>query len=173
MMHFIENHNPIFETQVIIDKLAGINDELHSAGFHFKVDVPDEIGYTSYPNEEIPENTVIVIGSFDFTYYHQCEFAFHQVKAHKLPDYDWRDHWEKPQLILLAGNDKIFALQSLSINDEPGLQVFAFNLGSFGDNCAYLACNAISIFVGTTFYYNRVKDTPLDVGERMAWWVQR
>ena len=173
-MAFADEHIPITDTGEIIRFLAQVNDDLHSAGLYFKPDIPDEIGYTSYPDAEVPNACLIVMGSFDFTYYHQCEFVFHQLSSHNIPDTDqWPDHWVKPQLELLSSSDRMHALNTLRITDDPSLLVFAFNRGSHGDERYFIACHGISYRVGITFYYDRTKGDVLKDNERIAWWVSR
>ena len=83
---FTKLHQCIADTETIIQTLNSFNETVHSAGMYFRLDVPDEDGGIAYPNNEIPDKAVIVIGSFDFSYYHQIEIVFSDaIKVLPLP----------------------------------------------------------------------------------------
>lgn len=169
---FAFNHIPEFDQTIIADQLQVLNDELASAGMYFMLDVQDDLGFTSYA--EIPDNCLVVMVSFDFTYYHQMEFGFHGVLAHSIThDGAWPDHWNKPQIELLHGAERSAALAALQLASHTDCLIFAFNIGSFSDERYYIAAKGISIAKGIVFYYNRAAQTPLEPGERMAWWVTK
>lgn len=165
-------HTLLTDAETIKRHLADINEQIHSVGLYFKQDIADEIGYTSYPDSEIPEGAVIVLGSFNFTYYHQLEFVFYGAVAHNLPDIDsWPDHWDKPQLELLDEMEHVKALSILKFQDPQPKFIFAFNVGSFGDKQFYIVADGFSYLVETVFYYDREKSDPLKENERIAWWL--
>ena len=151
--------------------LSGLNSEMHSAGLYFQQDIKDTIGYTSYA--DLPDDCLMVLAAFDLQYYHQLELCFHQSIAHNINhEGSWPDHWEKPQLELLSDAGKQHAMQQLQLTDD-NLFVFAFNVGSFGDNQYYIAARGFSVYQGTVFYYNRSAQDTLKDNERIAWWVSR
>ncbi|MEZ5012868.1 MAG: hypothetical protein R2794_01120 [Chitinophagales bacterium] len=173
-MQFSDAHTPITDKQQILDLLKKTNEEIHSVGLYFKWDKKDEVGFTSWPDDQMPEHALIVLASFDMTYYHQMEFAFFDVLAHDMPDeFQWPDHWEKEQLVLLEGREREDALAFLNIPHPESHYVFAFNIGSHGEEQYYILASGISIFRGTVFYYDREKQEALKEGERVAWWTRR
>lgn len=169
---FASLHIPIADESTLIETLSALNIELHSAGMYFQLDTPDSIGYTSYP--ELPEACVMVLASFDFTYYHQIEFCFHGVVQHTIThEGSWADHWQKPQLVLLSDEERALVLQRLHLAPDIPQHVFAFNIGSFTDDQYYIVADALSMATGTVFHYNRSAQEALMPGERIAWWVSR
>lgn len=172
MSVFQQLHTPVYDLQQIEILLRQFNSDVHSAGWYFMWDVPDINGSTAYPEDEIPENSVILLGSFDFTYYHQGEIVFHRVAGHNFDkDRIWPDHWDKDQIVLLRGAERESALDKLHIRQLDQLPVFAINIGSFGGDRYLIAAEGISIAIGTVFHYNRLKSDPLQPGERIAYWV--
>jgi hypothetical protein len=160
------------DSEVIRQHLNDINEKIHSVGLYFKIDVADDVGYTSYPDSEIPASAVIVLASFDFAYYHQLEFVFYGTQIHNLPTDDaWRDHWEKPQLQLLEGNARAKALNVLNFHQPDPTFIFAFNAGSFGDRQFYVVADGFSYLFETVFYYDREKTERLKADERIGWWL--
>jgi len=169
---FQQLHACISDMNEITQKLSEFNETVHSAGFYFKLDVPDDDGGIAYPLNEIPGNAIIVLGSFDFSYYHQAEIVFFDTIAHTLDaEHIWSDHWDKDQLCLLSGNNRKNVLLTNSIEDDSSTHVFAFNIGSFSDEQYYIVAKGISIKMGLVFHYNRVAHEPLKENERVAYWV--
>ena len=66
-------------------------------------------------------NAVIILASFDFSYYHNLELVFYEVGYNNIPfEAYWWDHWTKDQL-------------ELSDENFPDGFEFRFNLGTQGD----------------------------------------
>lgn len=167
---FAALHKPVYPASAIASILAELNADMHSAGLYFQWDQQDSIGFTSYP--DLPEHCLMVLASFDFTYYHQLELCFHQVRAHTLIDNNqWPDHWNKHQLELLQGAERSAVLMKYAVPDAESLHVFAFNIGSFTNDQFYIIAEGFSYARGTVFHYNRLAQQALDPGERIAWWV--
>jgi hypothetical protein len=150
------------------EMVEGISKKLHSAGFYFMTDeIEPGFGYQSYPSAKVHSRSLIILGSFDFTYYHELEFVFRDVAWHDLPPKAyWSDHWEKPQLELLSQEEK--AQKGLDAHEG---YLFAFNIGSFSELRYYIVAKRLFINEGTVFYYDRAAQEPLKPGERVAWWV--
>lgn len=165
-------HSRISNIDEITLKLSEFNETVHSVGLYFRLDVPDEDGGIAYPKNEIPENAIIVISSFDFSYYHQVEIAFFDTIAHTIDtEYMWSDHWDKDQLCLLSGDERKKILITNGIEDNPSFHVFAFNIGSFSNEQYYIIAKGISIKMGIVFHYDRAAQEPLKENERVAYWV--
>jgi len=76
MSSFSENHKLITNYTEISQAIRSINDSINGCGFNFRVD--KEI---SYRENEIPGNSLIVLASFDFSYYHDLELVFYEVTS--------------------------------------------------------------------------------------------
>ena len=169
---FEKLHSCITDTETIIQTLNSFNETVHSAGMYFRLDVPDEDGGIAYPNNEIPDKAVVVIGSFDFSYYHQIEIVFFEAITHNISSESiWADHWDKEQLTLIQGTTRYDILTKHQPYDDDTFHVFAFNIGSFGDEQYYIIAKGISIKLGIVFHYDRARQEPLKPDERVAYWV--
>ena len=169
---FQQLHACISDINEISITLAAFNEKVHNVGLYFKLDVPDEDGGIAYPINEIPNNAIVVLGSFDFSYYHQVEIVFFDTIAHTIDtEYRWSDHWDKDQLCLLTTADRKKILITNGIEDDSSIHVFAFNIGSFSDEQYYIIAKGISIKMGIVFHYDRAAQEPLQENERVAYWV--
>ncbi len=163
------------EAGAIQATLQQLNTTLHNAGLSFWVDEKDEEGqYTSYPAADVPADALIVLGSFDFCYYHDLELLFYGVQTHNLPPQaHWSDHWQKPQLELVQGNEAQVVLQQLQWEPAPQQKLFAFNVGSHGDSRYYILALGLSWHIGVAFHYDREAQEPLQPGQRVVYWVHK
>lgn len=155
--------------------LAQLNKTLHSVGISFQWDEKDETGdYISCPGKDVPADALIILGSFDFSYYHQVEIVFYGVKAHTLHhEAYWPDHWSKPQLELLSQADEKAVINQLGWPPADEMHLFAFNRGSHGDERYYILAEGLSWYIGTVFHYDREAQEELKPGERVAYWVNK
>src|SRR6185369_2332533 len=129
-----------------------INDSINGCGFNFLVD--KEI---SYRENEIPGNSLIVIASFDFSYYHDLELVFYDVISTDLEvEMEWWDHWEKDQI-------------ELGEENSHGEFEFKFNRGTHKDTQYSVRSKGFSYRFGTVFYYYRIPEG----NQRLPWWVTR
>lgn len=167
--------NIYYKPEEIVATLKQLNGTLHSTGVSFQWDEKDADGeYISYKANEVPADALIVLGSFDFSYYHQVELVFYGVKAHTLHTQAyWPDHWSKPQLELLQGEEANTIAAKLGWQLTTGQQVFAFNRGSHGDERYYIMAEGLSWYIGTVFHYDREAQEALKPGERVAYWVSK
>ena len=169
----LPRHTRITDAHVRRQTLQAINATIHGVGLSFKLDKAEE-GYTAYTPGAMPAQTILVLASFDFAYYHQLELLFYDVVAHNLPeDARWPDHWAKDQLVLLHDHEHAHALHAIQIPHPSEHVVFAFNRGSHGDEQYFVAASGFSYVFETVFYYNRLAEQPLLEHERMVWWVSR
>lgn len=169
-------HSRIFtKPEEIIATLTELNENLHSTGVSFQWDEKDANGeYISYKANEVPADALIVLGSFDFSYYHQVEVVFYGTKAHTLhTGAHWPDHWSKPQLELLQGSEANTTALKLGWQLNGDEQLFAFNVGSHGDERYYILARGLSWYIGTVFHYDREAQDELKPGERVAYWVSK
>jgi hypothetical protein len=169
---FQQLHACISDINEITLTLSTFNETVLSVGLYFKLDVSDEDGGIAYPINEIPNNAIVVLGSFDFSYYHQVEIVFFDTIAHTIDsEYRWSDHWDKDQLCLLSSAERNKIIITSGIADDPSIRVFAFNIGSFSDEQYYIIAKGISIKMGIVFHYDRAAQEPLKENERVAYWV--
>jgi hypothetical protein len=169
---FQARHRPIYNREQTEQAVADINNRINGCGFYFAWDKDSEEGFTSY--EALPEDVVMVISSFDFSYYYNLEMAFHGVVKHDLEDqYPWLDHWSKDQIELLSENEATRFMEQNGIPPDRALHLFALNIGSHSDNQFYILANGFSYYFGTVFYYDRTAQNTLEDGQRVAWWVSR
>jgi hypothetical protein len=167
---FQARHHPIYSREQLGAAVTDINNRINGCGFYFAWDMGSERGYTSY--EALPEGVVMVISSFDFSYYYDLEMAFHSVVKHDLEDeYPWPDHWSKDQIELLSEDEASRFMQQNGIPATSGLHLFALNIGSHSDNQFYILAKGFSYYFGTVFYYDRTAQEHLTEGQRVAWWV--
>lgn len=153
MMHirpaFIQLHHPVMEPGAVKQLVSYINELLKDGWLYFQA---GECA-AAYSREEIPRDTIIVTVSTDYTYYHQFEIAFHQVKQHWLPFNEiWPDAPGEPQL---------------QVQEEE--ESFLFIMKNVNTGQQYLVAAAgISFHAGTVYYYKRDR---LDKNERCAIWI--
>jgi len=152
MSAFEQNHKIINDRQEILRAIRMINDSINGRGFNFLVDKE-----TAYRENEIPENALIVIASFDFSYYHDLELVFYDVISTDLEtEMEWWDHWEKDQI-------------ELGEEDPQGEFTFKFNRGTHKDTQYSVRSKGFSYRFGTVFYYYRIPEG----NQRLPWWVTR
>lgn len=167
-------HQQLKNENEIVDAIEQFNKTVKSVGLYFQEDNFDESGGTSFPNEEVPANTLIILGSFDFAYYHQAEIVFFDALANNIDsDYIWPDHWQRPQIELLLGDERDAGLKQFNIPDSDAHFVFRFNVGSHGDDHYIIIAKGISLHLSTIFHYDREASEPLKENERVAYWVSK
>jgi len=159
MSDFTNNHQIIQDRATIEQALRTINDKINGCGFNFQVDKNDA-GYISYPEEQVPSNVLVVLCSFDFSYYHDLELVFYDVSFTDLDPGDmWWDHWEKDQV-------------EMNPNYTGEGFEFYFNRGTHTDVQLIVRAKAFSYHFGTVFYYDREAQETLKPGQRVAYWVK-
>ena len=152
MSTFSQNHTQLNDRATILEAVRSINNSVNGSGFNFLVDKDN-----AYRENELPGNALIVLASFDFSYYHDLELVFYDVIATDLNvEMEWWDHWEKDQIEL--GEENL-----------PGEFDFRFNRGTHKDTYYSIRSKGFSYHFGTVFYYYRLPEH----GQRMAWWVSR
>lgn len=154
--HILNELNTIFREDIFIDMCW---------------DSPNADGNgTSYKQHDLPEHTIVILGSSDFTYYHTLEIVLSGVIAHNLPqEGEFRGDDTEPQIVLIEDSDKeeILTRFQLPINSN----YFVFGLGSWpSEERYYLVAEDIKQKTRLVFYY---EPENLQPGEKLAWWVKK
>jgi hypothetical protein len=169
---FQGRHQPLTERASIEAAIADINKRINGAGFNFQWDMPGETSGILLSYEDVPDDTIIVISSFDFSYYYDLEIVFHDALKHDLPeDNPWWDHWEKDQIVLHSEAETAAYMTEAGIRPDPNCYLFGFNRGTHSDVIYKVLAKGFSYHFGTVYYYNRRAETWLGKDERVAWWV--
>lgn len=163
-MKFSDLHIPVTDPEAVQQLISSINEQLEGTGVYFWAQQTG-VSPGAYETGEVPGDALIVLVSFNFSYYHQAEIAFHGVAAHNLPEEIWTDAHEK-QLSPATGDERNIALQTLNIQDS---QVPAFVFFTGHGNRYYIAAEGISWHRGMIYYYRR---DSLEDGERIARFVR-
>ena len=115
-----EQFKKLTDRASIAAAVRDINDRINGCGFNFMEDTAGN--FRSVASEHIKEpNLLIILASFDFSYYHDLELVFYDVSYTDIgSEYYWWDHWTKDQLEL---SDK---------ESSDGFE-FRFNIGTNKD----------------------------------------
>lgn len=151
-MSFSQTHRPIALENELTTALRLFNEQVQdTAAYLWAVAPRGDISF--YHENEIPENTLFVFVSTNYSYYHQIEVVFHQVaNVDKLPEIG-RPHPYKPTL-------------SFETTEQGG---FLFCFTDDEDNQWHISAQAISVYTGTVYYYQRPKLKP---DEKIALFVK-
>jgi hypothetical protein len=116
-----EIHKKLTDRESIAAAVKYINEMVNGRGFNFMEDTAGEFTRSlAWRNIKEP-NILIILASFDFSYYHDLEIVFYDVSYTTIgPEYSWWDHWTKDQL-------------ELSEKDFPDGFEFRFNRGTNTD----------------------------------------
>src|SRR6185503_16111540 len=124
-----------------------INARINGCGFNFKEDsARREKSFASTVVTD-EDNAVIILASFDFSYYHDLEMIFYNASYSTVgEEYTWWDHWTKNQL----------ELQEETFKDEKGNSVFEFrfNIGTNSDKQYVIRAEKFSYHFGHMSYWN-------------------
>lgn len=92
----------LIQKQEIESSLEQFNKKLYNAGFYFR--------FVSLSNK-----TLLIEGSFDFSYYVQLQIQFFEARFTNLSESeDWPDAWYDDQLILLHEDTANYFLSELN-----------------------------------------------------------
>lgn len=113
-------HKKLADQKSIAAAIHYINDKINGCGFSFMEDTQGK--YKSWAFDEIGEKKILIIlASFDFSYYHNLELVFYDVSYTDIsPEDSWWDHWTKDQL------------EFNELNNKSGFE-FRFNIGTHTD----------------------------------------
>lgn len=92
------------------------------------------------------DNAIIILSSFDFSYYHDLEMIFYQTSYSTVgEEYYWWDHWEKDQI----------ELSSAVLTSEKGQSCFEFrfNKGAHSDIQYIIHAEMFSYHFGRVSYW--------------------
>lgn len=134
-------HEKLTDSQSIQAAIDFINDSINGRGFNFLEDTA--CSNKSRASDFVKKNdrSILVLSSFDFSYYHDLEMAFYDVSFTDLgAGYYWWDHWTKDQLEL--GN----------VNYSDGFE-FRFNRGTHSDIQYIIRANGFSYHFETISYW--------------------
>lgn len=124
-------HPRLTDRQTIAAAVKDINEKVNGTGLDFREDTDGFYKSIAWINFLEP-NMLIVLASFDFSYYHDLEMAFYGVSFSDMPaESSWWGHWSKDQLELLeTGN--------------PGEFEFRFNIGTHTDRQFIIKASSFS-----------------------------
>src|SRR5574338_30463 len=110
-------HKKLTDRESIAAAVKDVNERINGTGFSFMEDTAGK--FKSIASDTVHEkNILIILASFDFSYYHNLEMVFYEVSYTDInPGDEWWDHWTKDQLELSKAND-------------PGEFEFRFNIGT-------------------------------------------
>jgi hypothetical protein len=130
-----EFHSRLSERQHIEAAVKFVNDSIKGRGLNFREDTDGRYKSLAWINIDEP-GMMIVLASFDFSYYHDLELVFYDTGFTNLPKGDsWWDHWAKNQL-------------ELSEKDFPDGFEFRFNIGTGSDNQYIIRAKGFSYYLG-------------------------
>lgn len=132
-------HKKLTDREGIKDAIRKINDAINGCGLSFMEDTDGR--YQSYAYSNISEkNILIVLASFDFSYYHDLELVFYEVEHTSVGNgYSWWDHGEKDQIELAA-------------EEKPGVFEFRFNVGTHSDKQYIVRAKGFSYYSDKVVY---------------------
>lgn len=95
-------YHPILrDRQVIKDALRLINDKINGCGFDFMEDTEGKRPSIAFANSHEGDRSLIILASFDFSYYHNLELVFYDVAHTDIsPGSRWWDNWSGDQIEL-------------------------------------------------------------------------
>jgi len=137
----LENYNEI------ADAVKYINDRINGCGFNFKEDSARRERSLASSHVSDSDNAIIILASFDFSYYHDLEMVFYNVALTDIgEEYYWWDHWTKDQI----------ELQKDMIKDEKGNSFFEFrfNIGTNRNTQYIVRAEKFSYHFGHVSYWN-------------------
>jgi len=150
-MSFNQTHRPITRENRVANVLRLFNEHVQgTAAYIWAVAPQGDVSF--YHKNEIPENTLFVFVSTNYSYYHQIEIVFHQVAHFETFPEIWRPHPDKEALTF-----------------ETTGQDFRFCFNDDENNKWYINAPAISIYNGTVYYYQRPQLKP---DEKIALFVK-
>ena len=92
-------HIPLTTRPDILAAVTYINNKVQGVGYNFMEDTKRDYRSLAGNNSFEGESLQIVLGSFDFSYYHTLEMVFYDIVSSTLePETYWWDHWTRDQL---------------------------------------------------------------------------
>jgi hypothetical protein len=134
-------HIKLTDSDSIALAVKDINNRINGCGFSFLEDSGGK--FKSYAVDEcklnIPGN-LIILASFDFSYYHDLEIVFYDVSQSNIdPEDTWWDHWTKDQI-------------ELSDKHLPDGFEFYFNIGTHKEDQFLVIAKGLSYHFGNMSY---------------------
>ncbi len=105
------------------------------------------------------QGKLVVAGSRDYSYYHNVELTFHDVRFLMLPVQAFRG-----ERLRLASAEEQAKLHEVMYGHEREARVFCLE-SLWEKQCYYVVARQLSYNLDTVFYYDR---KPLQAGERLA-----
>ena len=119
-------HKKLTDRESIQAAVKYINDSINGRGFNFMDDTTGTMVSLASPIIKENPHSILILASFDFSYYHNLELIFYEVGYTNLGyEYSWWDHWTKDQIEL--GDEVPIA------NGTPNEFEFRFNRGTHSD----------------------------------------
>ena len=139
-------HKPLTNHNDIAKAVRYINDRINGRGFNFMEDSARHHKSFALDHVSNSDNAIIILSSFDFSYYHDLEMVFYNVSHNTVgEEYSWWDHWIKDQIEL---NEEI-------LTNEKGqpLFEFRFNIGTHTDRQYIIRAEKFSYHFGHVSYW--------------------
>ena len=139
-------HHRLDKYEEIADAVMIINARINGCGFNFREDSARREKSFASSCVDDSDKAVIILASFDFSYYHDLEMIFYNVSYSTVgEEYIWWDHWTKNQL----------ELQEEVFKDEKGDLIFEFrfNIGTNRDEQYIIRAEKFSYHFGHVSYW--------------------
>jgi len=139
-------HKRLTNYDEIAEAVKYINERINGCGFNFLED--SDCRSKSFASNCVKEedNALVILASFDFSYYHDLEMIFYNVyMSTVLKEYMWWDHWTKDQL---ETSKNMFT-------DENGNSCFEFrfNIGTAKEEQHIIRAEKFSYHFGHVSYW--------------------
>jgi hypothetical protein len=124
-------HPRLTDRQRIETAVKDINTKVNGTGLDFREDTDGLYKSIAWINFNEP-GMLIILASFDFSYYHDLEIVFYDVSYTDIEsEYSWWGHWSKDQL-------------ELHDSSVPGEFEFRFNIGTHKEEYYTVRAKAFS-----------------------------
>ena len=141
----MEVHKRLTNPIEIAEAIKRINDRINGSGLSFKEDSDGLTRSVALAHIADSDKAIIVLASFDFSYYHDLEMVFYNVSYSTVGSgYSWWDHWTKDQIEFIGevgGKDENLT------NFE-----FRFNRGTKSNEQYIIRASAFSYYDGHVSY---------------------
>jgi len=132
-------HKKLTDRENIAAAVKYINDNINGSGFSFMEDTKGDFRSLAWSNIK-ETNMLIILASFDFSYYHDLELVFYDVDYTDIgPEYSWWDHWTKDQL-------------EIGEENNPEIFEFRFNIGPQNEKQYTVMAKGFSYHFGKMIY---------------------
>ena len=139
-------HKRLTNYDEIAEAVKYINERINGCGFNFLED--SDCRSKSFASNCVKEedNALVILASFDFSYYHDLEMIFYNVYVSTiLKEYMWWDHWTKDQLEICT--------DPFIDKDGNSFFEFRFNIGTAKEEQHIIRAEKFSYHFGHVSYW--------------------